>query len=159
MERIVKASILFLLCISVILPSFAIADEVNYLYDDTGRVVRVLKGTERLLYQYDEVGNLLSISEETSTPQALPPVLQGIDPDIFLIGSNYYVTLTGQNLLTTTSITSDNPNITIKNIAAIDTKIHALLNVASSAFPGQANITVTTSYGSASIAINLYQAI
>ena len=160
MERIVvKASILFLLCISVILPSFAIADEVNYLYDDTGRVVRVLKGTERLLYQYDEVGNLLSILEETSTPQALPPVLQGIDPDIFLIGSNYYATLTGQNLLTTSSITSDNPNITIKNIAAIDTKITATLSIGSGAVPGQANITVTTSYGSASITINLYDAI
>lgn len=154
-----KASILFLLFIPFLLISSAIADEVNYFYDDAGRLVKVLKGTERLFYQYDEVGNLISISTESSTPGTSPPVLQGINPDIFLIGTTQNVTITGQNLLTTSSITSGNPNITIKNIAAIDTKIQATISIASSASLGQANITVTTSYGSANITISLHEAI
>ncbi|MBI4654125.1 MAG: hypothetical protein HY752_03930 [Nitrospirae bacterium] len=149
---------IFLLLIFIISPSISIAGSVDYFYDDSGRLVTVTDTTNntRLLYQYDEVGNLLSIYKETSDPQALPPAIYSIDPDIFLIGETYNVVITGENFLTTSSVTSDNPNITIKFIAAIDTKISAILSIADTASPGQANITVTTSYGSASIPINLY---
>jgi YD repeat-containing protein len=157
MGRAVKVLSL-LICIFIFLPSPSTGDSVEYFYDDSGRLVRVVKGTERILYQYDEVGNLISISKEDSTPQELPPVLQGIDPDIFLIGGNYNVIITGQNLLTTSSVTTDNPNITVKFITAIDTKINAVLSISNTASPGSANLTVTTSYGSASMAINLYKA-
>lgn len=158
MGRIRK--ILILLCISVwLLPSLSTGDSVDYFYDDIGRLVKVTKSSNtRILYQYDEVGNLISIIKETNTPQALPPVLQSINPNLFLIGNNYSVIITGQNLLTTSSVTSDNPYITIRNIAAIDTKIIATFSIASGASIGQANITVTTSYGTGSMAINLYEA-
>jgi len=152
--------ILIFLCISIfILPSLSTGDSVDYFYDDNGRLVKATKSSNlRILYQYDEVGNLISIIKETNTPQALPPVLQGIDPDIFLIGTNYYVIITGQNLLTTSSVTSDNPSIIVNFITAIDTKILATFFISNNVSPGQANITVTTSYGFASMSINLYQA-
>lgn len=135
------------------------ADEINYFYDDAGRLVRAVKDSERVLYRYDEVGNLLSISRENSASQASPPALQGIDPDIFLIGGSYHVIISGQNLLTTSSVTSDDPNITIKNVSAINTKILATISIAGTATPGQANITITTAYGSASMPINLHRAL
>lgn len=136
---------------------FSHADEVLYFYDDNSWLVKVTKGDERILYLYDEVGNLLSIEKETSAPQPLPPVLQGITPDIFIIGSSYNIVITGQNLLTLTSLTTDNPNITIKNITAIDSKVSATLSIASTAPSGQTTITVTTPYGFANMTINLYK--
>ncbi len=152
-------SILLTLIWIIALPSLSISDSVDYLYDDNGRLIKVSNNltNTRLLYHYDKVGNLLSIyKEENVIPGTSAPVLQSIDPDIFLIGENYNVVITGQNLLTTNSITSNNSDISIKLIASIDTKITAVLSVVGTALPGQANITVTTSYGSASININLY---
>jgi len=154
-----QITVAIFLCVFLLLPSLSFSGSVDYLYDDNGRLVRVSNSDNtRILYQYDEVGNLISILKETSTPQALPPVLQSIEPDIFLIGNNYNIIITGQNLLTTSSVTSDNPNITIKFIASIDTKITAIISIAGTASAGQANITITTLYGSASMTINLYGA-
>ncbi len=161
-NRMLAALRILFVSISILLSSLAFtsfADEITYFYDDAGRLVKVIKGAEAVLYQYDEVGNLLSIIRENSPSQALPPVLQGIDPDILIIGDSYQVVISGQNLLTTSSVTSDNPNITIRNISAINTRILATFAIGSSALPGAANITVATSYGSASISINLHQAL
>lgn len=127
-------TIIFISIFQIIISSpLSFGDSVDYLYDDAGRLARVTKGNERLLYQYDEVGNLLSISRENSAPKASPPVLSGIDPDIFLIGSTFNVMITGQNLLTTSSVTTDNPNVTVKFIAALNTKVNIVLSVASTA--------------------------
>ena len=147
-----------LCCIFIMIPSLSTGDSMEYIYDDTGRLVRAANtdGT-RILYQYDKVGNLISVYKETSASQALPPELQGIEPGIFLIGETYNVIITGRNLLATESITSGNSAIAIKLIAAIDTKINAVLSIADTASPGQANITVATSYGSANIAVDLYE--
>lgn len=138
--------------------SAVFADEVNYSYDDAGRLVRVEKDTDRVLYQYDEVGNLILITRETGASQPLAPTLQGIAPHSFIIGDTYSIAITGQNLLSAGSVTSNNPGITVKNVTALDTTVVATLSVAAGASPGQANITVTTSYGSASISVNIYQA-
>src|SRR3990172_4580097 len=148
---------LFALFFLLVPISFAFGDSANYFYDDIGRLVRVARDTERVLYQYDEVGNLVSIIIENSVAQALPPVLEDIDPDIFLIGENYQIVITGHNLLTTSSVTSDNTNVSIKNVAAKDTMLLATFSIGSGASPGQANITVKTSYGSASLSINGYR--
>lgn len=154
MERIVvKASILFLLCISVMLPSFAIADEVNYLYDDAGRLVKAVKGTEGFIYSYDEVGNLLSISSSTISNN--PPVLQSINPDILFTGSSTSVTITGQNLFTTKEVSSGNPSLSIKILHITDTEINTEIEVSTEALLGEANIIVATLYGSASIPIDI----
>lgn len=151
--------LLILLCVFALLPSLSAGDSIEYLYDANGRLIKANKADNtRVLYQYDEVGNLIGIYKETSASQPLPPVLSGINPDIFLIGESYNVVITGQNLLTTTSVTSDNPDVMINFTAAIDSKVIAVLSIADSASAGQANITVTTSYGSASMTINLYVA-
>lgn len=151
-------SLLIFLSFLILSTSLSIGDSIEYLYDDSGRLIKVTnpETNMRVLYQYDEVGNLISISSETSVAQSLPPTLEGIDPDILLIGTNNYVTITGHNLLTTNSVASDNPNIIIKDIAAINTRINATLSIASAATSGQSVLTVTTSNGSTNIPVNLY---
>ncbi|MFA6054867.1 MAG: RHS repeat domain-containing protein [Thermodesulfovibrionales bacterium] len=154
-----KMGLIYLLLSLFLIASVAIADDINYSYDDAGHLIRIEKGAERILYQYDEAGNLISVTKEIGTSQSLPPVLQGIEPDIFLIGNTYNIAITGQNLLTTSDITSGNPYLTIRNIIATDTKIFATISITNGASPGAANITVTTSYGSASMSINIYKLI
>ncbi|OGW55562.1 MAG: hypothetical protein A2Y81_05565 [Nitrospirae bacterium RBG_13_43_8] len=153
LRQIPKVLILFLLFISFILMNFASADEVNYIYDDAGRLVKAVKGTEGFIYSYDEVGNLLSIS--SSTISAVLPVLQDISPDIFFSGSTASVTITGQNLFTTKEVSSDNPSLSIKILHITDTEISAEIEVSTEAFLGGVNITVATLYGSASIPIDI----
>lgn len=137
-------------CFIPFISSFA--DEINYIYDDANRLIRVEypDGTTTE-YTYDAVGNLLTIAQGTISNQGLAPVLQSITPDIVLIGADQNVTITGLNLLTTSSLTSDNQHITFSNVVAQDTSIQATFSIARAALPGQITFTVVTAYGSASI--------
>ena len=127
------------------LNSISSADKLIYLYDDTGRLTRVLKGTEGSSYQYDQVGNLISISKNTVS--ANPPVLQSVNPNVQFIGYKILTTLAGQNLFTADKVISDNPNISTKILAITDTTIKAEITISSSALPATANLFVTTLYG------------
>jgi len=153
MGQILKVSISLLLLTFVLFPSFAVADEVKYFYDDAGRLIKVIRGTEGFIYQYDEVGNLLSISSSTISNN--PPVLQSINPDILFTGSSTSVTITGQNLFTTKEVSSDNSSLTIKILHITDTEINTEIEVSTEALLGEANIIVATLYGSASIPIDI----
>jgi hypothetical protein len=119
----------------------------------SGRLTRAVKSTEGIIYQYDEVGNLLSVIREATT--ASPPVLQAVNPDVLFIGSTNTVLITGLNLITTKEVKSANPSLGIKILTVTDKSIKAEIAVSSAASPGTATITVTTSYGSANIAVTL----
>lgn len=153
MGQILKVSISLLLLTFVLFPSFAVADEVKYFYDDAGRLIKVIKGTEGFIYSYDEVGNLLSIS--SSTISADLPVLHDISPDILFSGSTASVTIIGQNLFTTKEVSSDNPSLSIKILHITDTEISTEIEGSTGALLGEANIIVSTLYGSASIPIDI----
>lgn len=47
--------------------------EINYVYDQLGRLVSVVSPTETAIYAYDSVGNLLSVSRQNSN---LPSITQ-----------------------------------------------------------------------------------
>ncbi len=151
-KDVMRLSVLFVIFMNL-LSSFVSADTAEYFYDDAGRLVRAVKGTEGVAYEYDQVGNLLSISRGTTSRN--PPTIQSIVPDMVFTGSTTPVVLTGQNLFTTRAITSDNPALTFKNLSITDTVVRADITVSPSAVPGPANITVTTSYGAASTGITL----
>ncbi|MBI4690438.1 MAG: RHS repeat protein, partial [Nitrospirae bacterium] len=73
------------------------ADTASYIYDDLGRLIKVVSGTgEVAIYNYDEVGNLISISSEQT--EASPPVLNSISPDVIFVGRTLVVTIAGENL-------------------------------------------------------------
>lgn len=65
---IIKSAAFFTLLVIFILPFLSYADSVDYLYDDNGRLRAVIDAQSiGTIYQYDEVGNLLSITKRTVT--------------------------------------------------------------------------------------------
>lgn len=142
----------FLLALFFLLTFLSIssyADEISYFYDDSGRLIRVQRGTEGLIYNYDEVGNLISITKGTII--AAPPVLNSITPDLIFIGQTTLVSIKGQNLFTAKDVIFSNPSLSAKILRITDTEIMAEITVLSGALSGAVNITVNTSYGSASV--------
>jgi hypothetical protein len=142
----------FLLALIFLLSFVAIpasADEISYFYDDSGRLTRVVRGTEGIVYQYDEVGNLLSIT--SGTISAAPPVLNSITPDLIFIGQTTLVSIKGQNLFTTKDVIFSSPSLSTKILRVTDTEIMGEITVPSGTLSGAINITANTSYGSASV--------
>lgn len=143
-------SILLMIFLNLEIP-FASADTADYFYDDLGRLSRVVKGTSGVIYKYDELGNLLSVTSATTTAGA--PTLTGINPNVLFVGSKMLVAITGQNLLTTDRVTANGGLIAISNIAVTDTQITAEMAPISA---GSETITVTTrSGGTATINVTL----
>lgn len=139
-------------------PSLSTAASVNYIYDDTGRLIKVISETgDTAIYNYDEVGNLLSITRATA--QQLPPVLQSASPDIIFRGNinsvTVSITIAGENLITTENIWSDNSGVIVNYFSASDTSITVNATVLSDASLGATNINVSTLYGTASISLNI----
>lgn len=151
-----KLLIIFFVCLFTV--SISLADEANYFYDDAGRLVRVADPSRnaQVLYQYDEVGNLLGISRGTFT--ATPPVLDNISPGFLVKGSKAFVSITGQNLVTTKELSSDNPDITIYILSVSDVEIKAAVIIPLSAVPCAVQFTAVTLYGSDSIQTSITDA-
>jgi YD repeat-containing protein len=155
LEAVVQ-KVSLLICIAAILsfPRIGHPGTADYIYDGLGRLRSVGNSSGNYTeYDYDEVGNLISITTGTTSPN--PPVIQAINPDVLFIGSTTSVAITGQNLLTTKKIVTGNPFVSIEISEVTDTRIMADITVSSQAPPGPANLTVTTRYGSANIQTSL----
>ncbi|HAM51830.1 MAG TPA: hypothetical protein DCP92_14525, partial [Nitrospiraceae bacterium] len=76
--KLIRLFLIILICyVSIV--AFAIADQANYFYDDSGQLSRVLKSNNGLIYQYDQVGNLLAIINGITSSN--PPILQSVVPN------------------------------------------------------------------------------
>ena len=95
----------------------------EYFYDDLGRLARVVQGTTGVIYNYDELGNLISTTSATTSGGS--PVLTAINPNVLFVGSRMLVTITGQNLLTTETVTANGGHIYITDVVVTDTRITA----------------------------------
>lgn len=145
-----------ILLLSLVLISTVSAEKVDYIYDNLGRVIKAVSETgEVATYNYDAVGNLISITTQTISES--PPALYSINPDIVFQNSTIDVTITGANLFTAETVTSGNAEINVSSISATDSAITALLTISRGASLGQTNINVTTLYGSASIPLFVYK--
>ncbi len=79
------------------------------------------------------------------TPPA--PTISSITPSTGVIGNAVPVTITGTNLASDVVINAG-PNITVNNITVVNaTQVTATFNIAATAAPGQANVTLTTPGG------------
>lgn len=145
--------ILFMVAIFTCITVTAIAGEVTYYYDDAGRLTRAVNGSVAAIYQYDEVGNILSVTTGTINPA--PPVLSNINPGVIFLGATMQVVITGQNLLTTETITADNPLLVVRTLSVSDASIKLSIDAPSDGQTGGVNLTVTTLFGSADISLTL----
>lgn len=128
--------------------------ETFFVYDDLGRLNKVITATgEAATYSYDEVGNLLSIARQTTNP--VPPVITSISPDIVFTGTTVSITISGNNLIGTTDVSSSAAGISISSATATDTAIIATLSISRDTAHGTANIQVTTVFGTAIISITV----
>lgn len=130
------------------------AAETFYIYDYMGRLNKAVTETgDVVIYSYDEVGNLSSITRETIS--LLPPEITGITPDIVFAGTTVPITITGNNLIGTTDVSVDVAGVSVSGVTATNTVITAILNISRNIVPGSTNIKVSTVFGTASIAITL----
>lgn len=145
---------LLIISIPTILPSSSEAGSMQYLYDDAGRLTAAVSDTgDAVIYIYDEVGNLLSITRNAINPT--PPVIQGISPDVLFIGSTTPVVITGQNLLTTKEVMADNTFLSIRILSVTETQVKCEITVSAQALPGTVTLSVDTLYGSANVQAGL----
>jgi len=128
----VLAVLTCVLMLCVTFPTPTIADQAQYIYDDLGRLVQVIDGQGNVaMYQYDAVGNLLSITRNTGGVGA--PTITAFTSNTGNAGASVNVSLTGTNLTG----------------ASLVTTIAATFQIAFTAAPGAATGTVTTTTGSA----------
>jgi YD repeat-containing protein len=129
------------------------ADQAQYIYDDLGRLSQVIDGQGNVAtYNYDAVGNLLSITRNTGGVGA--PTITGLTPNTGNAGASVNVSLTGTNL-TGAALGTDNPGILVRNVLTTPTSIAATFQIAFSAPPGAATVTVTTTTGSATTSFSV----
>jgi hypothetical protein len=99
----------------------------------------------------DAAGSSMDIGaiEVPNSAEQLPPTLTSIAPNSGLRGTSVNVTLTGTNLLSTTSVNAPgSPNMTFTNVVAVNaTTVTATLNMAPATMLGQHIVTVTTLAG------------
>jgi len=129
--------------------SYCLADTPNYYYDKSGRLTRVVNGTEGADYVYDDVGNLQTITRTAISTS--PPVLQSINPNLLPKGAVSWVHIYGQNLFSTKSISTGNSSVKVNYFTASDSEIQAEITVPSDAAVGMVTLNVTTAFGSDSI--------
>ena len=88
---------------------------VQYIYDDLGRLTKVVDPSGNVAtYNYDAVGNLLSITRSTSSPSAL--AIFGFSPAQGSVGQT--VVIQGQNFSSTLSANAVQFNGTAATVTA-----------------------------------------
>lgn len=141
LHRLAQLGGMFMLCAAVVLSS-AVADQAQYIYDDLGRLSQVIDGQGNVAtYNYDAVGNLLSITRNTGGVGA--PTITGLTPNIGNAGASVNVTLAGTNL-TGAALGTDNPGILVRNVVTTPTSIAATFQMSFAARTGATAVTVTT---------------
>ena len=131
----------------------ALSDEVNYIYDNTGQLIRAVKSTEAVSYQYDANGNLVAAADGTASTGK--PSIVSVTPGVVFIGATTDAVITGRSLYSTKSILSANPKLLIKINAVTDTEISISITVSPDAMPGASTLAVETLYGTAPVSMSL----
>jgi len=124
---------------------YAQEPKIIYVYDDLGRLSRVVdQNNECATYEYDAVGNILSITRGMNCLQ--PPTVDSLSQDTANAGDTTCITIRGTNFLGAT-VTTDNPDVQISRVRVSATSIEVCLIISQFASLGAARIIVTTMAG------------
>lgn len=136
-------------------PSFSQAGSTSYIYDDANRLNRAVNDSgEAATYNYDNVGNILSIDRATGGLPA--PTITSVAPSSVEAGKSVTVTINGTHLKGT-SLGINNPDVNISNLADADTVLTATVVAQPYAVVGNYVLTVANSLGTASDAFAVTQ--
>ena len=130
-----------------------LSDEVGYIYDNTGQLIRAVKSTEAISYQYDANGNLVAAADGAASTGK--PSIESVTPGVVFIGAMTDAVITGRSLYSTKNVISGNPKLSIKVNAVTDTQINISITVSPDAIPGASALTVETLYGTAPFSVSL----
>ena len=143
-----KCFFLFVLCLAVSLgfgQAHAQEPKIIYVYDDLGRLSRVVdQNNDCATYEYDAVGNILSITRSANCLQ--PPTVDSLSLDTARAGETACITITGSNFLGAT-VTTDNPEVQISRVRVFDTRIEVCLIISALSPVGPTRIIVSTPGG------------
>ena len=130
------------LVLCVLVPTFGVAVQAQYIYDNLGRLAKVIDGHGNVAtYTYDAVGNLLSITRNTGGVGA--PTITGLTPNTGNAGASVNLSLAGTNL-TGAALATDNPGILVRNVVTTPASIAATFQMPFAARTGATAVTVTT---------------
>lgn len=124
----VLSVVISVLMLCVFVPTPTIANQVQYIYDDLGWLSHVIDGQGKVVtYQYDVVGNQLSITRNTGGVGA--PTIAAFTPTTGSAGASVTVTLTGTYLIGA-ALATDNPGILVRNVLTTPTSLTATFQIA-----------------------------
>lgn len=135
-------------------PSSPSADQAQYFYDELGRLVGAVDGQGNIAtYEYDQVGNLLSVTRGATTA----PMITTISPNPSEAGGVTPITLTGSGLQFGT-VTTSNPDILISVLSDnTETLLESIFTIPNPTFFGATTVTVTGPGGSVDTTLTVVQ--
>lgn len=129
--------------------------KIRYTYDDLGRLKQVIDQAGNVrTYNYDAVGNILSIEDGTGECPLAPPVITGIQPDSCQAGTTCQIVIDGSSL-EGSGVTSSNPQAVVSDCQTDCTQITCRLGPSPLLSPGAINVIVTNSEGSTQASLNI----
>jgi YD repeat-containing protein len=132
---------------------YAQSSKIRYLYDDLGRLVHVVnQANECATYEYDAVGNILSIRRDTNCLQ--PPIIQRLSPETARAGETSCMAMTGTNL-SGGAVSTANADVRISRVRVSETVIDLCVTVSPFASAGPSQLLVSTAAGTAMQGFNI----
>jgi len=133
----------------------ASATGLAYVYDDLGRLHQVIDAQGNVAtYNYDAVGNILSIDRGAPPCPVQAPVITNVTSGTCYAGTSCQVTIEG-NSLDGAGVATGNPRATLRNCQTQCTQITCVLTTAFDFTAGPVQLTVTTSLGSTQDALQV----
>ncbi|HEC96944.1 MAG TPA: hypothetical protein ENI58_02095, partial [Nitrospirae bacterium] len=140
-EKFILSLCLILLISLIPTPSSGMT---RFIYDDLGRLATVSDDNgESVIYGYDSVGNLLSI---TGNAEVQAPQVKSITPSSASQGDILTVTITGDNLAGV-EIETNNSGITVGSVNTSRRSVSATFSISYQAVTGMSTVTVKTPLG------------
>ena len=121
--------------------------EIVYVYDDLGRLAKVVnvETGDGATYEYDAVGNILSITRTTGGLP--PPSITSVSQNAGLQGDTVCPLIGGESLLGVT-VSTDNTEILISDVRTSETTLDLCLNISFLSAAGPSLVTVSNPIGS-----------
>jgi YD repeat-containing protein len=142
------------LLLSSLKPAGLSADTAQYFYDPLGRLVGVVDGQGTVAtYQYDRVGNLLSITRGTLAA----PTVTNVNPNLLDLGGTVSLTLNGSGLDFTSTVVSTHPEMVIGIPVSTANTITVPITLPNPTSVGPVTLTITAAGGTTTSSIVVRQ--